>query len=225
LLVGAALGGAVVATSLTAVLTLAGGARPNVTPAAASGPREGPAKARPAPARQVTIGWVGDTILGSRYGLPPRDGRELLRPVREALTSPDLMVGNLEGTLSVGGVPKCGTGVPNCFAFQAPPSHAETLRWAGFDVLNLANNHAFDYGAAGQMQTLAALDERGVRHTGRPGHHAGRARGRARRGPRLRAVSVGGADRESRGLIGARPQRGPARRRRRRDDARRRGRL
>jgi poly-gamma-glutamate capsule biosynthesis protein CapA/YwtB (metallophosphatase superfamily) len=40
---------------------------------------------------------------------------------------------------------------------------------AGFDVLNLANNHAFDYGAEGQRQTLEALDRVNLGHVGRPG--------------------------------------------------------
>ena len=40
---------------------------------------------------------------------------------------------------------------------------------AGIDVMNVANNHAFDYGASGQAQTVAALDDAGLRHSGRPG--------------------------------------------------------
>jgi hypothetical protein len=28
-----------------------------------------------APPRPVTIEWVGDTVLGSSFGLPPDDGR------------------------------------------------------------------------------------------------------------------------------------------------------
>ncbi len=40
---------------------------------------------------------------------------------------------------------------------------------AGFDLMNVANNHAFDYGAVGQSQTLAALDRAGIAHTGQPG--------------------------------------------------------
>ena len=40
---------------------------------------------------------------------------------------------------------------------------------AGFDVVNLANNHADDFGAAGQRSTERALRKAGLRWTGRPG--------------------------------------------------------
>ena len=36
-------------------------------------------------------------------------------------------------------------------------------------MVNLANNHAFDFGARGLDQTIAALDGVGLRRTGRPG--------------------------------------------------------
>jgi capsule synthesis protein PGA_cap len=94
----------------------------------------------------ITIGWVGDITPGSSYGLPDAGGAALFAGVRDTLRAPDLMAGNLEGTLSTGGASKCGAGAANCYAFQAPPANARALGDAGFDVVNLANNHAFDYG-------------------------------------------------------------------------------
>ena len=121
-------------------------------------------------ARTITIGWVGDITPGSRYGLPADGGRALFATVRRTLREPDLMAGNLEGTLSVGGASKCGL-VPaaGCFAFQAPPANAAALRDAGLDLVNLANNHSFDFGADGRTQTLRALTAAGVAFTGLPG--------------------------------------------------------
>jgi hypothetical protein len=40
---------------------------------------------------------------------------------------------------------------------------------AGFDVMNLANNHADDFGPAGQRSTERALKAAGLRWAGRPG--------------------------------------------------------
>ena len=117
----------------------------------------------------MSIAWAGDITLGSRYGLPPDEGRALFSDVRRAVRRADLSIGNLEGTLSVGGASKCGTDAGNCFSFQAPPENARSLRWAGFDVMNLANNHAIDFGTAGQQQTQAALSEHGLAYTGLPG--------------------------------------------------------
>ena len=59
----------------------------------------------------------------------------------------DLVFGNLEGTLAVDGSPKCEPyGVDGCFTFRADPDSAADLRAAGFTMMNLANNHALDYG-------------------------------------------------------------------------------
>ena len=46
----------------------------------------------------------------------------------------------------------------DCFTFQALASYAGVFRRAGFDVMNVANNHSYDYGASGYGQTLAALE-------------------------------------------------------------------
>ncbi len=122
-------------------------------------------------ARTLTIGWVGDITPGSRYGLPGDAGRALFARVRARLREPDLMTGNLEGTFSTGGTSKCGAAASTrCFAFQAPPANAHALRDAGFDLVNLANNHSYDFGSEGQWQTLAALYDARLAFTGLPGH-------------------------------------------------------
>ena len=115
----------------------------------------------------VTIGWVGDTTPGSRYGMPPQGGRALFSKVRAQLKVPDIMVGNLEGTFGNGGKSKEGTGA--VFSFQAPPAYAKALSWAGFDLVNLANNHAHDFLEAGMASTHRALKAVGVAYTGLPG--------------------------------------------------------
>src|SRR5712691_9206559 len=119
--------------------------------------------------RTLSIAWVGDMALSSHYGLPPGGAGAALSHVRGQLRSTDLTFGNLEGTLGAGGSSKCGGGSTNCFAFQAPASYAGAYRRAGFDVMNVANNHALDFGPFGQRQTLAALHRHHIGHTGRPG--------------------------------------------------------
>jgi len=115
----------------------------------------------------VTIGWVGDTTPGSSYGLPPQRGRALFSKVRAMLQTPDVMVGNLEGTFGSGGKSKGDSGAS--FSFQAPPVYARALSWAGFDVMNVANNHAHDFLEAGMTSTQRALKGAGVAYTGLPG--------------------------------------------------------
>ena len=96
--------------------------------------------------------------MGSTPNLPPDGGRSFFNGVKADLAG-DVVLGNLEGTLSTGGGSKCGSGSTNCYAFQTPPSYAAWLKKAGFTIMNLANNHAYDFGPSGQAQTLAALEK------------------------------------------------------------------
>jgi Bacterial capsule synthesis protein PGA_cap len=122
------------------------------------------------PIRTFTLQWVGDIAISSEGGLPPEGLQAALSPVASRLHDANLTIGNLEGTLSSGGASKCGAAPPsNCFAFQAPPSTAGDLRALGFGLVNQANNHSLDYGAAGRAQTIAALRQSGLPYTGLPG--------------------------------------------------------
>ena len=124
----------------------------------------GPASSAPStsPPARVTVAFAGDIAL-----LGPAPG-SLFSGVRRHLRQADVAIGNLEGTLGAGGSSKCRAGSSGCYAFQAPPQSAALLRGAGFDDLNVANNHAFDYGASGQHQTLGALNRYRLRWSGRP---------------------------------------------------------
>jgi len=115
----------------------------------------------------VRIAAVGDTTLGSDASRPSRPSA-LLRRARPFLVG-DVVLGNLETALTNGGSSKCAAGGSSCFSFRAPPSFARALAGAGFTVLNLANNHANDYGPTGRQQTVKALRAAGLRTTGRPG--------------------------------------------------------
>jgi len=123
----------------------------------------GTGRAPAAAPTQVSFAAAGDIAF---LGAPPRS---IFAAVRGTLSSADLAIGNLEGTLGSGGTSKCGSGSKNCFAFQAPAATAALLREAGFDDLNVANNHALDYGPSGQQLTLQALARQKLRWSGRPG--------------------------------------------------------
>jgi poly-gamma-glutamate capsule biosynthesis protein CapA/YwtB (metallophosphatase superfamily) len=132
-------------------------------------------------AAALSLVWGGDVTLGSHYGHPPQRGWPELAPVARVLRGADLAAVNYEGTFGSGGPSKCAGGLPNCFAFQAPPANTVTLRRAGVDVVNQANNHAHDFGAPGMAMTHAALRRADVAWTGAPG----RVVVRRRRGVRV----------------------------------------
>ncbi|WP_167449951.1 CapA family protein [Streptomyces hyaluromycini] len=113
---------------------------------------------------------MGDIVMGSLPDdLPPDDGASFFDPVEDLLDG-DVVLGNLEGTLTTGGSSKCDyIDGPNCFAFHAPPSYGRRLKKAGFTVLNTANNHIDDFGAEGRRDTFAALRSANLPFTGRLG--------------------------------------------------------
>jgi poly-gamma-glutamate capsule biosynthesis protein CapA/YwtB (metallophosphatase superfamily) len=120
----------------------------------------------------VTIAAVGDTMLGNTPDLPP-DPAAYFHRVQPILdTGAQIVFGNLEGTLTTAAISKCGPvkrPQKNCFAFRDPPGYARYLKRAGFTILNDANNHSFDFGAAGQAQTVQAIHAAGLAQTGLPG--------------------------------------------------------
>ncbi len=129
-----------------------------------------PAAAQLPAGRPLTIAWGGDTTLGSSFGNPPDNGFAALTGVSRLLSAADLSAVNVEGTFGSGGSSKCGgASGGTCFAFQAPARNASALRRAGVDIGNLANNHAFDFGATGMGSTVRALRTNKVQVTGRPG--------------------------------------------------------
>jgi poly-gamma-glutamate capsule biosynthesis protein CapA/YwtB (metallophosphatase superfamily) len=123
---------------------------------------------RAAAGATVSIAAVGDTALGIAPTLPS-DPAAYLDPVKPELTG-DVVFGNLEGTLTdVSESPKCGPESSECFAFRAPPEYARYLAQAGFTLMSDANNHSFDFGEAGEEETIQALRRVGIEQTGLPG--------------------------------------------------------
>jgi poly-gamma-glutamate capsule biosynthesis protein CapA/YwtB (metallophosphatase superfamily) len=130
------------------------------------------APSAPADQPQISMSAVGDVIMGDApNNLPPDNGKGFFDDVQSALRA-DLQMANLEQPLTDDtGVGKCSaaTAGKTCFQFRSPPSYAKVLRDAGFQLVNLANNHAYDFGEKGHLNTRAALDAAGVRYTGPPG--------------------------------------------------------
>ncbi len=111
----------------------------------------------------IRFAFTGDINLGTRTlddGLPPDSGRGLQAAV-DSLLRGDLVVGNFEGVLSDSGTSsKCAPRSTRCYAFATPTWLAARMPDAGFTHVNLANNHANDYGLDARRhteETFAAL--------------------------------------------------------------------
>ncbi len=117
----------------------------------------------PVPEGRVAVAVVGDIMLArsveermAAYG--PLYPFQALAPL---LQQADIAVGNLESVLALGGEPAA---LP--YILRAHPSMAQGLQEAGFDLLNLANNHSLDYGPAGMTETIATLKGLGMQTVG-----------------------------------------------------------
>ncbi len=107
--------------------------------------------------------------MGSTYpadNLPPKRGGDLFKNIDSILVCADLTLGNLEGTLCEGGTCTKDVEQGRCYAFRTPPDFAHNVAQAGFDFLNLANNHMNDFGHHGIVATMRALDAVDVQYGG-----------------------------------------------------------
>ena len=141
--------------SLLAALLLAG-------PALCQDLSTGPVVAQSTPAVTVTLTAVGDIRLDGPVGaIISREGPEApLTAMRERLKA-DIIFGNLECPVT-----QSGTKLSKKWNFRAPPRNLAALKSAGFNILNIANNHVMDYGRKGFMDTLAALEEAELQYIG-----------------------------------------------------------
>lgn len=125
----------------------------------------------PNPDSVYSIIMVGDMMLGTNYpsaaSLPPDDGKFILSDPAPILQSADVTIGNLEGTLlNKGGTPKVCANPENCVSFRMPEHYAEYMKDAGFDIMNLANNHSGDMGDIGRKSTRETLDRYEIKYGG-----------------------------------------------------------
>lgn len=91
---------------------------------------------------------------------------ELIRMMQEA----DLMCLNMEFSMSSVGSPMNG----KAYTFRADPSRAEILHELGVDLVNLANNHIYDYGTDAFLDMLSILRHEELPYVG-AGADAGEA--------------------------------------------------
>ncbi len=116
--------------------------------------------------RQLTITFVGDIMVHDTQYLAARvaDGSYDFKPcfqyVKENFQSADLMVGNLETTLTS---ENNYSGYP---VFRTPAELATALKDAGFDIVGTANNHSLDNRLYGVETTLSLLKSVGIASTG-----------------------------------------------------------
>ncbi|TXH41945.1 MAG: CapA family protein [Actinobacteria bacterium] len=126
----------------------------------------------PAKAASIELSATGDIVMGNApNALPANDGQGFFDGVKQALAA-DLVMGNLEEPLTEETtLTKCGGETSGCYQFRVPPHYAGYLADAGFEVVNNANNHAYDYGPEGYQNTGTSLAGVGIQRAGDPGSY------------------------------------------------------
>lgn len=86
----------------------------------------------------------------------------LSEPLMEELSQADILVVNNEFTYSTHGTPIEGKD----YVFRADPDRVYLFQLMGADLASVGNNHAYDYGPEGLVDTLETLEEAGIPHVG-----------------------------------------------------------
>ena len=109
--------------------------------------------------------FIGDVALSDHYDslLEKKGPRFPFEKIKGKLKGADLVVANLES-------PLCSPDHKPVFKMKTPLKgnirYIEGLKWAGFHVLNLSNNHILDYGEEAVFETKKALEDNGLLHFG-----------------------------------------------------------
>jgi poly-gamma-glutamate capsule biosynthesis protein CapA/YwtB (metallophosphatase superfamily) len=142
--------------------------------------------------RDLVMAAVGDINLGDGplQVMAQRGFRFPWTGVAPVLRRADIAFGNLECAVST-----AGRAVPKQFNFRGPPGALRALaRYAGFDALNLANNHVGDYGRRAMLDTVRNVRRFGIAAIGAGGSVAAAGKPRVVRRLGLRVAFVGFSD-------------------------------
>jgi poly-gamma-glutamate synthesis protein (capsule biosynthesis protein) len=117
--------------------------------------------------RPITLAAVGDCMITRRLSILDSPAfLDLLKVLRSA----DVAFGNFEMTLAESDAPPAyheGCAYVHLRA-DSPDNRfiADELKWAGFRLMGLANNHSLDFGAQGMFATIQKFDRAGLAHAG-----------------------------------------------------------
>lgn len=118
---------------------------------------------------EITLAFTGDINFSEGYsttrhldscanGIADCFSEDLLA----FMNGVDIMMVNNEFTYSTRGEPLKG----KTYTFRADPSRAKLLHEFGTDIVNLANNHVYDFGPDALLDTISTLDAEQIPHVG-----------------------------------------------------------
>lgn len=112
----------------------------------------------------IKLDFIGDICLDDEWCTMRAlaDGLEsfVSSGVKKELQSADLTVANNEFVFTD------RERETDAYMFRSEPSNAELLTELGVDAMSLANNHSFDFGADGLLDTMSTLADAGISYSG-----------------------------------------------------------
>lgn len=109
----------------------------------------------------IVLNFAGDTTLAWAFADAVKDDFDYPFAGAAWFGTADVTMVNLENPIT-----ERGYKVPKEFNFRMPPKYVQVLLNGGVDVVNLANNHVWDYGPVGLQDTIASLEKVGILHVG-----------------------------------------------------------
>jgi poly-gamma-glutamate capsule biosynthesis protein CapA/YwtB (metallophosphatase superfamily) len=116
------------------------------------------------PNTQQTLLFVGDVMLSRSVGKKMEALKNWNYPfekIADTLRAADLTYANLECPVS-----DTGANQHHLYSFRADPRVIDGLKFAGFDVLGVANNHMYDWGRPALLDTVRRLRDAGLHPVG-----------------------------------------------------------
>lgn len=121
----------------------------------------------------ITLSFIGDCILTSESGevhqgnfawyAENKSHDYFFEGVYDVLSQDDLTFANCECVLSDNKLQKRHKGDKVAFWFIGPAQNADILKLGSVEVAGVANNHTYDYGEQGCLDTVEALEAQGIR--------------------------------------------------------------
>lgn len=108
--------------------------------------------------------FVGDIMLSRSVGDKMEQENDWKWPflkISQYLGKADFLFGNLEGPIS-----DKGRNVGGIYSFRVDPLAINGLKYVGFDILSLANNHIGDWGREAMEDTFKILEDSDINYIG-----------------------------------------------------------
>lgn len=109
----------------------------------------------------VVLYFTGDVTLSNHFESHVDNQMDYAFKKLNWFADADISMVNLENPLTSRGTP-----TEKLFTFRARPDYADILIYGGVDIVTIANNHIYDYGAEGVFDTVENLSKKNIHHVG-----------------------------------------------------------